>query len=247
MADLLDGRQVQRHAPIRQQVASILRDAIVELRLPPGQLLVERQLCEMTSASRPSVREALRQLEAEGLVESQNGRGTVVSIASPELARNVYGVRAELEGFAAQLFAENATDDERQNLRVAVREVSAAVERGDKNSAILAAKNNVYDVLFVGSGNPILYQLLGTLQRRVTQLRALTLAQPGRPKQSAKEIEDILAAIDNHDAAAARAAATFHVNQAAAIVLATFDTAQAPKPATASTSSLAALFQNPLT
>src|ERR1700709_2082191 len=104
MTDLLSGRQVQRHAPIREQVASILRDAIVELRLPPGQLLVERQLCEMTSASRPSAREALRQLEAEGLVESQNGRGTVVSIASPELARNVYGVRAELEGFAAELF-----------------------------------------------------------------------------------------------------------------------------------------------
>jgi DNA-binding GntR family transcriptional regulator len=243
MTDILSGRKVQRHAPIREQVASILRDAIVELRLPPGQLLVERQLCEMTSASRPSVREALRQLEAEGLVESQNGRGTIVSIASPELARNVYGVRAELEGFAAQLFTENATDEQRQKLRAAVEEVSAAVERADKNSAILDAKNAVYNVLFVGSGNPILHQLLGTLQRRVTQLRALTLAQPGRPKQSAKEIEDILAAIERHDPAAARAAATFHVNQAAAIVLATFDSAAAPSE---STSSLAALFQSPL-
>lgn len=246
MTDLLSGRQVQRHAPIREQVASILRDAIVELRLPPGQLLVERQLCEMTSASRPSVREALRQLEAEGLVESQNGRGTVVSIASPELARNVYGVRAELEGFAAQLFAENASEEQRRELRAAVEEVSAAVERGEKNSVILDAKNTVYTVLFVGSGNPILHQLLGTLQRRVTQLRALTLAQPGRPKQSAAEIEDILAAIERHDPAGARTAAALHVNRAAAIVLATFDETKKTPPMTTSTSSLAALFQNPV-
>src|ERR671916_3124819 len=123
--------QVQRHAPIREQVAAILRQAIVEMRLPPGKVLIERELCELTSASRPSVREALRQLEAEGLVESVNGRGTIVSRITPSVARQVYQVRANLEGLAARLFAENADEGERAALRVAMDRLSASVERGD--------------------------------------------------------------------------------------------------------------------
>ena len=212
--DLLGGRKVQRQVPIREQVAGILREAIVEMRLEPGDLLVEGQLCAMTSASRPSVREALRQLEAEGLVESQNGRGTVVAVVTPELAAQVYQVRADLEGFAAELFVANASDQQRAELRAAVAEVERAVRDGEGTSAILAAKNQTYQVLFAGAGNPILHQLIGMLQRRVTQLRALTLAQPGRPETSVAEIKDILAAIEASDPRAARQAATHHVAQA---------------------------------
>jgi DNA-binding GntR family transcriptional regulator len=222
--------QVQRHAPIRTQVADILRDAIIEMRLLPGQVLVERQLCEMTSASRPSVREALRQLEAEGLVESQNGRGTVVSVLSPDVAHDVYQVRAELEGLAAQLFAEAAGDD----LRTALTKAFALVEKAalktnaGHTSDMLKAKNVMYDVLFRGSANPVLHQTLGTLQRRVNQLRSLTLAQPGRPAESVEEIRAIVDAVAARDGSAARAAATRHVHNAMRTVLAVIEETSAP-------------------
>lgn len=219
MIENYTGRQVTRHAPIREQVAAILRDAIVNMELLPGQLLIERELCDMTAASRPSVREALRLLEAEGLVESQNGRGTIVAVASLELARHVYEVRAELEGLAAQRFVERANEEQLDELRAAVLEVSRAAEEGDNPSTILAAKNAVYEILFRGAANPILDQMLGTLQRRVTQLRSLTLAQPGRSEKSAAELRAILSAVEDRDSGAARAAASFHVEQAAKIVL----------------------------
>src|ERR1700733_5830302 len=154
MTDLLGGRKVQRQAPIREQVADILREAIVEMRVEPGQLLVEGQLCAMTSASRPSVREALRQLQAEGLVESQNGRGTVVAVVTPELAAQVYQLRAELEGFATELFVANASDQQRAELRAAVAEVERAVHDDSGTHAIIAAKNQTYEVIFAGTGNP---------------------------------------------------------------------------------------------
>ncbi|WP_181781748.1 GntR family transcriptional regulator, partial [Pseudonocardia pini] len=163
--------QVTRHPPIREQVATLLRRAIVEQRLVPGQLLVERELCEMTSASRPSVREALRRLEAEGLVESRNGRGTFVTVVSPEVARQVYQVRASLEGLAARLFAEVATDEDRAALRAAVDTLAAAAERGADAANLLEAKSKAYDVLFRGCGNPVLHEMVRTLQHRVTQLR----------------------------------------------------------------------------
>lgn len=222
MSELLGGRQVQRHAPIREQVASIIRDAIVEMRLEPGQVLVERELCEMTQASRPSVREALRQLEAEGLVESHNGKGTVVAEATPELAEHVYQVRAELEGLAAETFARNAPDAVVAEFSAAVAELAVVAADADSPSIVgdmLAAKNRAYEILFRGAGNPILTQMVGILHRRVTQLRALTLAQPGRPAQTVREIQQIADAIERRDAAAARGFATTHVHEAARTVL----------------------------
>ena len=217
MSNPFEGRRVQRHAPIREQVAAILRDAIVNMELLPGQVLVERELCGMTSASRPSLREALRQLESEGLVESRNGRGTVVAAPSRERAQQLYEVRAELEGMAAELFTERAGDAERAALRTAFAAVAESAARdGD---GMLAAKDELYRILIDGAGNPILSEMVAGLQRRVTQLRALTLTSPGRPAESLAEIRAIMDAIDAGDAAGARQAATFHVAQAARTAL----------------------------
>jgi DNA-binding GntR family transcriptional regulator len=221
MSEPIRHMQVQRNVPIREQVAAILRDAIIDMRLQPGQLLIERELCELTAASRPSIREALRQLEAEGLVESPNGRGTFVSIADPVLAGHIYQVRAELEGFAAELFALGASDELRTRLRRAFAdiELAASVVDNDGAHSVLKAKNELYNVLFQGAGNPILDQMLHTLQRRVNQLRSLSLAQPGRPEQSVTEIRVMVEAVENRDGPAARAAAASHVRNAAAAVL----------------------------
>lgn len=217
MSSVSESRRVLRHAPIREQVADILRDAIVNMELLPGQLLVERELCEMTSASRPSVREALRQLESEGLVESRNRRGTVVAAPSRERAEQLYEVRGELEGMAAELFTRRADESQRAALRVAFTEVEAAARRND--GSMLAAKDELYRVLVEGAGNPILSEMVAGLQRRVTQLRALTLTRSGRPAESLAEIRVILRAIEEGDAVAARHAATHHVAQAALTAL----------------------------
>jgi DNA-binding GntR family transcriptional regulator len=215
MADM----RVQRHAPIREQVANILREAIVEQRLQPGQLLIERELCALTAASRASVREALRQLQAEGLVESRNGRGTFVTSISAEVARQVYQVRASLEGLAARLFAENAGDADRVAFRQAVDELVARTAEGADPATLLRTKAKAYEVLFRGCGNPVLHQLIQTLNHRITRLRAITLAQPGRAEHSAAEVAAIAEAVAAHDGTAAQAAATRHVEQAAQVML----------------------------
>ncbi|WP_100812451.1 GntR family transcriptional regulator [Microbacterium sp. BR1] len=205
---------VTRHPPIRDQIAGILRSAIVSLEFAPGQLLVERNLCELTQASRPSVREALRQLEAEGLVESQNGRGTIVRVISAEEAAQVYEVRAELEGLAARLFTERATAEQSDALRSALRELATAI-RGEKSSKqILDAQADFYRVLFEGSGNPFLERTVQGMQVRIAQLRATTLAVPGRAAASLDEFEQIFERISTADAEGARQAAVEHVRRA---------------------------------
>ena len=97
------GLRVERKpAPIRTQVLDNLRLAIVERRLAPGQRLIERELVELTGVSRTSVREALRELAAEGLVTVIPNKGTVVTSVSAEEARQLYQVRSALEGLAGR-------------------------------------------------------------------------------------------------------------------------------------------------
>ena len=210
-------RRVQRYAPVREQVAAILRDAIVNMEFLPGQQLVERELCEITRASRPSVREALRQLESEGLIESKNGRGAVVAALSRTQAQDLYELRAELEGMAAERFTRRATLAQREALHGSLAAIAAASVRGADE--MRAAKDEFYRVLIEGAANSFLSDTLASLQRRVSRLRALTLTTPGRPAKSLSEISAIVAAIDANEPAKARRIAILHVEEAARTAL----------------------------
>ncbi|MEW2508223.1 GntR family transcriptional regulator [Amycolatopsis sp. NPDC047767] len=175
-------------ALIRDQVAAQIREAITDLRLMPGQVLIERELCETTTASRATVREALRQLESEGLVVATNGRGTVVAQLSPDDARRIYEVRTALEGMAGRLFAERATDAERRALRAALLHLEEVAE---DTRALSIAKSEFYGVLVAGAQNPELKQILDGLNRRVTLVRLASLSKPGRPQESIAEVQAI--------------------------------------------------------
>lgn len=215
MTDSVEFR-VQRQAPVHEQVAEHLRDAITRLRLRPGQPLIERELCRMTAASRPSVREALRQLQAEGLVVTVRGRGSFVAEVSKEEALHIYEVRAVLEGLAAQAFAERASEGEHSEMHDALAEIERTVAEPD---AMLAAKDHFYEVLLRGCGNPVAKQLLDQLHRRITILRATSLSAPGRPPKSVREIREIVEAIDERDGARAARLCAQHVRAAAAAAL----------------------------
>src|SRR5699024_2207712 len=107
-------------ALVRDQVADFLRSQITSGALAPGAPLVERAICEATTASRATVREARRQLESDGLVVSEVGRGTLVATLTRKEALDIYAVRAKLEGFACRLFAEHANDQQLEELESSV-------------------------------------------------------------------------------------------------------------------------------
>ena len=104
---------------LRTQVVDRLRTAICDQRLPQGSRLIERQLCELLGVSRTLVREALRQLEAEGFVVGNPRTGPSVARLDRETVRGIYEVRAALEALAGKLFVERATEADRLRLREA--------------------------------------------------------------------------------------------------------------------------------
>lgn len=205
-------------APVRQQVIENVRRAIVEGRFRPAERLVERELCALTGASRSSVREALRQLEAERLIETLPDRGPVVRTVSVSEAEDLYQVRALLEGLVGRLFASRATGEEIEELREAVDDLSKAL-RSNEAAAALRAKDRFYDVLLTGCRNATLDALLQSLHNRIALLRATTLAQPGRSAETLAEMDRIITAITRRDPDAAWKACVEHVEAAATTAL----------------------------
>jgi DNA-binding GntR family transcriptional regulator len=198
-------------ALIRSQVLENLRQAILDRRLAPGQRLIERELVELTGVSRTSVREALRELAAEGLVTAIPNKGTVVTSVSAEEARQLYQVRSALEALAGRLFVEHAGPAQRKAL---VRALERVERQFAKGAPILAAKDAFYDVLFEGGGNDALRSVVGSLHARVSVLRSLSLSVPGRIEHSVAELRAIVDAVQAGDADAAAAACARHVEEA---------------------------------
>lgn len=209
--------RVERNpAPVRTQVLDNLRQAIVERQLVPGQRLIERELVELTGVSRTSIREALRELAAEGLVTAIPNKGTVVARVSAEEARQLYEVRSALEGLAGRLFVQNASQAQRNALVKALQRIERQVAKG---SFMINAKDSFYEILFEGGGNEALRSVTAGLHARVSVLRALSLSVPGRPAQSLQEMRDIVDAVLAGDADAAARACSRHVEEAGRVGL----------------------------
>ncbi|MEU0497028.1 GntR family transcriptional regulator [Mycobacterium sp. NPDC006124] len=204
-------------ALIRDQVASYLRGQITSMRLAPGTVLIEREICEATTASRATVREALRQLESDGLVSSEPGKGTVVAMLSKQEAMDIYDIRAQLEGLACRLFAKNATPADVEALIDTVDRLRPTV---DDPAAMLQAKVDFYNALFVGARNSELPRMLEGLRRRITLLRVSSLSTPGRPLESLREIEAIRDALVKRDGQLAEQLCKQHIDAAATAILA---------------------------
>jgi DNA-binding GntR family transcriptional regulator len=212
--------EIARHAaPLRQQVESVLRQAIVDGRFRPGQRLTERELTVSLGVSRTLVREALRQLESEGLISVIHNRGPIVRELSADEIKDLYAIRAVLEGLAAHAFAEKASAESMQLLGKALADTVAAYEAGQAARA-LEGKNRFYEILVNGAGSPSLSAMLATLHTRIRQWRAIGMTHPqrspARSKEAIKGLKAIWSAVRKRDAAAAEAATRDEARRGAA-------------------------------
>lgn len=204
---------VQEAAPLRRKIVAALRHAIEMGELKPGDRLVEKDLCQRLNVSRTSLREALRELQAERIVDVIP-RGLVVAEISDEEAANIYRVRAALEGLVAEQFAENANEMHAQALKDAIKGLQKAYESEDFEK-ILAGKKHFYDVICAGARNTIVREILNQLSTRINQLRSTSRSNTSRGAVSLAEIKELASALFARDPKAARAAAIKHIDSAA--------------------------------
>lgn len=159
------------HSPLGQVVIETLRRSILEGVYRPGERLVEDRLANELGVSRIPVREALRVLATEGLIQIAPRRGASVAEFSRQSVREMIEVRATLEGLNARLAARHRAPA----IVVALREVlelgNSAAARGDA-AALVELNARFHDLLANAGGNEILGELMRTLRSRTTPLFA---------------------------------------------------------------------------
>jgi DNA-binding GntR family transcriptional regulator len=204
----------QPSAPLRNKIIAALRSAIETGVLGPGTRLIEKELCEQLDVSRTSLREALRELQAEGILEQTSNRSLTVSAISAEEAANAYRIRSVLEALVVEQFIERAGDEE---IRLLAREAETlkAAYRSGALDRMLTAKRAFYDRICTGADNAIAFDIINRLVLRTSSLRARSLARKERQLESIREIDALVRAIERRDVPAARAAAMEHTGHSA--------------------------------
>jgi DNA-binding GntR family transcriptional regulator len=197
-------------APIREQTVTNLREGITSGYFKPGERLIERKLCKLMGISRTPLREAMRQLETEGLIEIESFSGPRVAVVTFEQAQDIYQVRILLESFACRLFALNATNKEIRDLRRVFNQIEKTSETV-KTTDLVALKDEFYDIILIGCGNRLISFIFKSITARIAFLRRTSLSQSGRPAKSIAEVRRIVEAIEKRDADAAWEASMHHV------------------------------------
>ncbi|MCF2527230.1 GntR family transcriptional regulator [Yinghuangia soli] len=207
-ADGADDASGAARESLRDRAYRILRQRIVDVELQPGQRLVERDLAAEMEVSRIPLREALRRLEAEGLVVLVPQRGALVSPFTPADVRDLFDVRESLEVLAARLAAERADDAGLARLGARLDDARAATARGDRPA--IAAANAAFHAAIVDlADSPLLTSLMRPLDARLQWLFRLTADRD--PGEQCAEHEELYTAIAAHDTERAASYALRHV------------------------------------
>ena len=215
--DLLDPVE---HRTLPQSVAARLRELIVTLALPPGAKLEEKALCARLGVSRTPFREAMRVLEAEGLVVITPRRGFRVSTVTARDLEQAFPILGSLEALAAELACPRLTDHALAALRRHQDAMRAAHEAGDLD-AYFRLNEQIHRAIREASGNDTLLAMLDSFSTRVRRARYLANTSPQRWAAALDEHEDILRALSQRDAGrAGRLMRTHLANKHAAIAAA---------------------------
>ena len=201
---------------LRELAQTKMRDAIISGVFEPGQRLVERTLCEQIGVSRSVIREVIRTLEAEGLVDVLPNQGPIVAVLHWDQAQQIYDIRELLEASAAADCARLATDEDLVALKSALEQLLAQRAKGDP-SAVLADTNSFYDVLFKAAGHHLAWDVVQRLNGRISRLRVLTLSTSDRLQKAPAHLQAIYRAIAEHDADKSALACRTHVREAKAV------------------------------
>lgn len=180
---------LNEYLPLRDVVFTTLRQAILKGELKPGERLMEIQLADRLGVSRTPIREAIRKLELEGLVNMVPRKGAEVAKITEKDLNDVLEVRCALEELAVELACEKITKEEIQELRVAMSEFKKAII--DKDVTASAEKDvEFHDIIFHATHNDRLVQMLNNLREQMYRYRIEYL----------KDVDTHAALIQEHEA-----------------------------------------------
>ena len=187
-----------------------MREDILSGKYHSNEALREKTIGDELGVSRTPVREALRQLELEGLVKIIPNKGAVVEGISQEDIKDIYEIRSRLEGLCAKRAAEHITQEQIDELEENIFLVDFHAQKGNY-SQMLELDNRFHDILYEASKSRMLKQELSNFHHYVQRVRKITLSMPERVVKSNNEHRQILEALKKHDQIQAEKLATDHM------------------------------------
>lgn len=203
---------------LHQQVAVRLRQRIVEGEIAPGSKLNERELSELLHVSRTPLREAIKMLASEGLVELLPNRGAVAAQLSRQDVVDTFEVIAGLEGQSGELAAARITDAELAEIRALHYEMLAAYTRRDL-SAYYRLNAGIHDKINLAARNPVLAHTYRTVNARLQALRFRSNFDERKWGQAVKEHAQMVERLAARDGVGMRAVMVSHLEAKRDVVL----------------------------
>ena len=195
-------KPIEHHQTLREKILETIRESILKGQLKPGEKVAEPELAERFGISRTPIREAFRQLESEGYLTVIPRKGAVVTALSERAVEEFYAIKSILEGYAAQMAAENMTDKDIEKLETINIKLQELAEEGDVKT-FFRVHNEFHEVFIKASGNEKLLELINQLMLKFNRFRLASLSLPGRMEISVKEHEKIIRAFKRKDGAQA--------------------------------------------
>lgn len=200
---------------IADQIFEQLERDILTGKYPRGEVLSELRLSTELGVSRTPVREAIRRLEQENILED-TGRGMLVLGISRDDMLDMYEIRLHLEGLAAGRAAARISPEELSEMWETLELQRFYIERGSRDSS-LQIKNldsKFHELLYKSSGSKIFYDTLSSVHKKMTKYRMASVSKHSRAVLSLAEHEAILRALEAHDSQLAEKLTREHVRNA---------------------------------
>jgi DNA-binding GntR family transcriptional regulator len=206
-------------ATLHEQVAYRLRELLVEGHIPPGAKLNERELAERLSVSRTPLREAIKMLAAEGLVELLPNRGAVAVSLSEQDVLDTFEMMAGLEGISGELAAQRITDAELAEIKALHYEMLAAHTRCDL-SGYYRLNAQIHQAINRAAKNPVLQATYTQVNARLQALRFRSNQDEAKWKNAVQEHAEMVDALARRDSAALRTVLVAHLHHKRDVVIA---------------------------
>lgn len=195
---------------VREDLYDLLRKMIFSGTLPSGARLVEAELARQLGTSRAPLREAVRQLEQDGLLEHNPRRGCVVTTLTREDILDLYSLRALIEGFAIRRVAGRVSPAVLARLEGLIGEMKASAKRGDIAS-LTEADVRFHDLIVTEAGSKQLHRVWSLLNPQTWTVMSLTRLGGRSPDEIAERHRPVLEALASGDPDRAEAALQRHI------------------------------------
>jgi DNA-binding GntR family transcriptional regulator len=179
------------------RISQEIEEAILSGQFKPRERLIEMDLISRFAVSRTVIREALKRLEAKGLVRATPYRGVVVADLTVEEIEEIYFIRAELEKIAARLVLKNITQEEIQKLKKLAKEVERHLR--EKSHQMIEVDSEFHRMIFKACHNNYLDEMIDYLRTKAHIVRFNAWSLPHRIEQSILEHREMIKAIENRN------------------------------------------------